>query len=489
MSFFGYTIKELEVLIHKKELSAEDIVDMSFNRIKEVDEEVQAFITLNEDEASAHAKMLDASTEDKQKLFSLPVGIKDNIMTKGLRTTAASQILANFDQPLYNATVIDKLNSAQAITIGKLNMDEFAMGSTTQKSSYGITRNPWNLDYVPGGSSGGSAAAVAAGEVLFALGSDTGGSVRQPASFTGIVGMKPTYGRVSRNGLIALASSLEQIGPMTHTVEDNARVLEVISGYDANDSTSANKDVPAFSEGIKAGVRGLKIAVPEEYLGNGVTEEVRESVMNALKMFELLGATVDNISLPHSVYAPAAYYVLSAAEASASLARYDGVRFGVRAENAENMIDMMELSRGQGFGDEVKKRILFGTYVLGANQYASVFEKAQKIRTLVKKEFTTIFETYDIVIGPTTASTAFKVGEENVDSKFQTMNDLLNVPANLAGLPAISIPAGFSENGLPLGLQMIGQPFAEQTLYRAAYAYEDATNHHKKRPVLGGASK
>lgn len=488
MSFFGYTIKELEQLLHKKELSTEDIVDMSVKRIKEVDHEVQAFLTLNEEGARAQAKALDASTAEKEKLFSVPVGIKDNIMTKGLRTTAASQILANFDNPLYSATVIEKLNDAQAITIGKLNMDEFAMGSTTELSSYHLTRNPWNPDYVPGGSSGGSAAAVASGEVLFTLGSDTGGSIRQPASFTGIIGMKPTYGRVSRYGLIAHASSLDQIGPMTHTVEDNARVLEVLSGYDPHDTTSSKQDVPTFSEGIKEGVQGLRIAVPEEYLGDDVSEDVKESVMNALKMFELLGATVDKVSLPHSAYAPSAYYVLSAAEASASLARFDGVRFGVRAENTQNMIDMMEQSRGQGFGDEVKKRIIFGTYALSAGNYTNVFEKAQKIRTLIKQEFTTIFDSYDVVIGPTTADAAHRIGEK-IDPKIGAMNDLLAVPANLAGLPAISLPAGFSEVGLPLGLQIIGKPFAEQTLYRTAYAYEAATNHHKKRPMLGGVNK
>lgn len=489
MSFYGYTIKELEELLHKKELSAEEIVDMSYKRIEEVDDQVQAFITLNEEEARAQAKALDTSTEEKQKLFSLPVGIKDNIMTKGLRTTCASKILENFDEPLYSATVMEKLTAAQAITIGKLNMDEFAMGSTTENSSYKITRNPWNLDHIPGGSSGGSAAAVAAGEVLFSLGTDTGGSIRQPAAFTGIVGMKPTYGRVSRNGLVAYASSLDQIGPMTHTVEDNARILEVISGHDPADSTSSTKDVPLFTEGITEGIRGLRVAVPQEYLEDGVSEEVKESVMNALKMFELLGATVDKVSLPHSAYAPAAYYVLSAAEASASMARFDGVRYGVRAENSKNMIEMMELSRGQGFGEEVKKRIIFGTFALGSANYKNFYEKAQKIRTLIKKEFTTIFDTYDVVIGPTSATTAYKIGEENIDPLIRQTNDMLTVPVNLAGLPAISIPAGFSETGLPMGLQIIGKPFAEQTLYRAAYAYEKATNHHKKRPVLGGASK
>ena len=489
MSYFGYTIKDIEKQIHKKEMSVSDVVDLSYKRIAEVDGQVKAFLTLDEENARAHAKKLDEAAGDQHKLFGIPNAIKDNIMTKGLRTTGASQFLKNFNDPLYNATVVEKLNREKSITIGKVNMDEFAMGSTSENSSFQTTRNPWNLDHVPGGSSGGSAAAVAAGEVLFSLGSDTGGSVRQPAAFTGIVGLKPTYGLVSRYGLIAFASSLDQIGPITRTVEDNARILEVISGQDPLDSTSANIESRSYTEAIKEDVKGMKIAIPEEYLGEGVSEEVKESVLNAVKMYELLGATCEKVSLPHSKYAAAAYYMISSAEASTALARFDGVRFGVRAENAENMIEMMKLSRSQGFGDEVKKRILLGSYVLSAGHYETYFEKAQKIRTLITQEFETIFKTYDIVIGPTTARTAYKVGETNIDEATKRANDILTVPVNLAGLPAISLPCGFSEENLPMGLQIIGKAFDEHTLYRAAYAYEKATNHHKKRPVLEGENK
>ena len=488
MSFFGYKIKDIEEKLHKKELSASDIVDMSFKRIGEVDDQIGAFLTLDEENARAQAKQLDESTNHDEKLFAIPAGIKDNIITKGLRTTCASQFLSNFTNPLYNATAMEKLNAAKAITVGKLNMDEFAMGSTTETSSYKLTRNPWNTDHVPGGSSGGSAAAVAAGQVLFSLGSDTGGSVRQPAAFSGIVGMKPTYGLVSRHGLVAMASSLDQIGPMTYSVEDNARVLEVIAGHDPNDSTTLNAVVPSFTEELAKDIKGLKIAVPEEYLAN-VSEEVKESVENALKMFELLGASVEKVSLPHSKYAAAAYYIISAAEASTALARFDGVRFGVRAEQAENMIEMMKLSRGQGFGDEAKKRIILGTFALSTGNYQTYYEKAQKIRTLIKQEFDTVFESYDIVIGPTTATTAYRIGEVNIDPATLETADMLTVPVNLAGLPAISLPCGFSEEGLPMGLQIIGKHFDETTVYRAAYAYEQATNHHKKRPELEGENK
>lgn len=489
MSLFGATIKELEEQLQKKEISASDIVDQSFKRIEEVDGQVQAFLTLDEENARAKAKELDEMTDQNHKLFAIPAGIKDNIVTKGLRTTCASQFLSNFNDPLYDATVVQKLNEAKSITIGKLNMDEFAMGSTTETSGYQKTRNPWHTDHVPGGSSGGSAAAVAAGEVLYSLGSDTGGSIRQPAAYTGIVGMKPTYGLVSRYGLVAFASSLDQMGPMTHTVEDNARILEVIAGYDALDSTSSKLAVPSFTEALTGDVKGLRIAIPEEYLGEGVSPEVKESVMNAVKMYELLGATCEKVSMPHTKYAAAAYYMISSAEASTALARFDGIRFGVRAENADNMIDMMKLSRGQGFGDEVKKRIILGTFALSAGNFEAYFEKAQKIRTLIKQEFETIFKTYDVVLGPTTATTAYKIGDTNIDPLSTYTDDMLTVPANLAGLPAISLPCGFSEEGLPMGLQIIGNHFAESTVYKVAHAYEKSTNHHKKRPVLEGENK
>ncbi|WHX25039.1 Asp-tRNA(Asn)/Glu-tRNA(Gln) amidotransferase subunit GatA [Virgibacillus halodenitrificans] len=488
MSLFDYTIKELEEKIHNKEVTVEDLVDTSYKRIKEVDGQVHAFLTLNEESAREEAKKLDAAADQTASLFGMPAGIKDNIVTKALRTTCASQFLDNFDDPLYNATVVDKLASQQAVTIGKLNMDEFAMGSSNENSSYTPTRNPWNTDYVPGGSSGGSAASVAAGEVLFSLGSDTGGSIRQPAAFCGVVGLKPTYGRVSRFGLVAFASSLDQIGPITRNVEDNARVLEVIAGIDPMDSTSANVEVPKYTEALTGDVKGLKIAVPKEYLAEGVAPEVKESVLQALKVYESLGATWEEVSLPHSKYAVATYYLLSSSEASANLARFDGVRYGVRSENADNMIDMFKKSRSEGFGEEVKRRIMLGTFALSSGYYDAYYKKAQKVRTLIKNDFDKIFEDYDVVIGPTTPTPAFKVGEKIDDPLTMYANDILTIPVNLAGVPGISLPCGFSEEGLPFGLQIIGKHFDESTVYRAAHAYEQATDHHKKRPQLGGAN-
>ncbi|APC47184.1 Asp-tRNA(Asn)/Glu-tRNA(Gln) amidotransferase subunit GatA [Virgibacillus halodenitrificans] len=488
MSLFDYTIKELEEKIHNKEVTVQDLVDTSYKRIKEVDGQVHAFLTLNEESAREEAKKLDAAADQTASLFGMPAGIKDNIVTKALRTTCASQFLDNFDDPLYNATVVDKLASQQAVTIGKLNMDEFAMGSSNENSSYTPTRNPWNTDYVPGGSSGGSAASVAAGEVLFSLGSDTGGSIRQPAAFCGVVGLKPTYGRVSRFGLVAFASSLDQIGPITRNVEDNARVLEVIAGIDPMDSTSANVEVPKYTEALTGDVKGLKIAVPKEYLAEGVAPEVKESVLQALKVYESLGATWEEVSLPHSKYAVATYYLLSSSEASANLARFDGVRYGVRSENADNMIDMFKKSRSEGFGEEVKRRIMLGTFALSSGYYDAYYKKAQKVRTLIKNDFDKIFEDYDVVIGPTTPTPAFKVGEKIDDPLTMYANDILTIPVNLAGVPGISLPCGFSEEGLPFGLQIIGKHFDESTVYRAAHAYEQATDHHKKRPQLGGAN-
>lgn len=489
MSLFGYTIKDLEDKLHKKELSVSELVDMSYKRIHEVEENVKSFITLDEENARQKAKELDNQEDKSQPLFGLPSGIKDNLVTKGLRTTCASKILDNFNDPLYDATVVKNLDHAGAVTIGKLNLDEFAMGSTTETSSYMKTRNPWNLDHVPGGSSGGSAAAVASGQVLFSLGTDTGGSIRQPAAFCGIVGMKPTYGLVSRNGLVAMASSLDQIGPMTQNVEDNARILEVIAGHDPLDSTSVNSEVPSYTENIQKDIKGLKIAVPEEYLGEGVSEEIKEAINNALKMYELLGAKVEKVSLPHSAYAASTYQLIAAAEASTGLARFDGIRYGVRSDNATDSIDVMKLSRGEGFGDEVKRRIILGTYVLSAGNYEKYFEKAQKLRTLIRQEFDNVFEKYDVVIGPTAPTTAYKLGDKDIDGQVKMMSDMLTVPVNLAGLPGISIPCGFSSEGLPMGLQIIGKHFDELTLYRAAYAYEQATNHHKRRPTLEGTDQ
>ncbi|MBC5636290.1 Asp-tRNA(Asn)/Glu-tRNA(Gln) amidotransferase subunit GatA [Ornithinibacillus sp. BX22] len=488
MSLFDHSIKEIEAKLHNKEITVSDLVDTSYKRIHEVEDKVHAFLTLDEENARAKAKELDSKTDATAKLFGIPAGIKDNIVTKGLRTTCASQFLRNFEDPLYDATVVEKLNQEKSVTIGKLNMDEFAMGSSNENSGFTSTRNPWNTDYVPGGSSGGSAAAVAAGEVLFSLGSDTGGSIRQPAAFCGVVGLKPTYGLVSRFGLVAFASSLDQIGPLTRTVEDNARVLEVIAGHDPMDSTSANVEVPSYTEALTGDVKGLKIAVPKEYLAEGVNPEVKEAVLAALKVYESLGATWDEVSLPHSKYAVATYYLLSSSEASANLSRFDGVRYGVRSENAENMIDMFKKSRSEGFGEEVKRRIMLGTFALSSGYYDAYYKKAQRVRTLIKNDFEKIFEEYDVVIGPTTPTPAFKVGEKINDPLTMYANDILTIPVNLAGVPGISIPCGLSPEGLPIGLQIIGKHFDERTVFRAAHAFEQATDHHTKRPQIGGAN-
>ncbi|WP_163539173.1 Asp-tRNA(Asn)/Glu-tRNA(Gln) amidotransferase subunit GatA [Gracilibacillus sp. YIM 98692] len=487
MSLFDYTLKELQDKLHNKEISVSDLVEASYARINEVDDQVKAFLTLNEEEAKEQAKQLDEQLgENPSILYGMPIGIKDNIVTKGLRTTCASQILDNLNDPLYDATVVEKLKEEKTVTIGKLNMDEFAMGSSNENSSYQKTRNPWNTDYVPGGSSGGSAASVAAGEVFFSLGSDTGGSIRQPAAFCGVVGLKPTYGLVSRFGLVAFASSLDQIGPITRTVEDNAHLLQAIVGQDKMDSTSANVDVPNYSEVINQDVEGLRIAVPKEYLQEGVNPEVRETVLEALKQYEELGATWEEVSLPHSKYAVAAYYLLSSSEASANLARFDGVRYGVRSEKADNMLDMFKLSRAEGFGDEVKRRIMLGTFALSSGYYDAYYKKAQKVRTLIKNDFEKVFEDYDVIVGPTTPTPAFKVGENIDDPLTMYANDILTIPVNLAGVPGISLPCGFSSEGLPIGLQIIGKHFDESKVYRAAHAFEKATDHHKKRPSLGG---
>ncbi|MGM0876025.1 MAG: Asp-tRNA(Asn)/Glu-tRNA(Gln) amidotransferase subunit GatA [Bacillota bacterium] len=485
MALFDHKISELKELLHKKEISVSDLVDESFKRIQEVDDKVGAFLTLNEENARTYAKELDEALGSRDEfglLFGMPIGVKDNIVTKGLRTTCASKILENFD-PIYDATVVKHLQTAEAVTIGKLNMDEFAMGSSTENSGYQSTRNPWNLETVPGGSSGGSAAAVAAGEVPFSLGSDTGGSIRQPAAFCGVVGLKPTYGRVSRFGLVAFASSLDQIGPITRNVEDNAFLLQAISGADEMDSTSANVEVPDFLSSLTGDIKGLKIAVPKEYLGEGVNEEVKQSVLDALKVLEGQGASWEEVSLPHSKYALATYYLLSSSEASANLSRFDGVRYGHRSDNAESLIELYKQSRAEGFGNEVKRRIMLGTFALSSGYYDAYYKKAQKVRTLIKKDFEDVFEKYDVIIGPTTPTPAFKIGENVKDPLTMYANDILTIPVNLAGVPGISVPCGLS-NGLPLGLQIIGKHFDESTIYRVAHVFEQATDHHKAKPEL-----
>ncbi|MGM7683244.1 Asp-tRNA(Asn)/Glu-tRNA(Gln) amidotransferase subunit GatA [Cytobacillus sp. Hm23] len=485
MSLFDHKISELHKLLHKKEITVTNLVDESYKRINEVEDKINSFLTLNEENARAYAKQLDEAIGNKDEyglLFGLPIGLKDNIVTKNLRTTCASKILENFD-PIYDATVVKRLYDAETVTIGKLNMDEFAMGSSNENSGFHVTRNPWNTDHVPGGSSGGSATAVAAGEVLFSLGSDTGGSIRQPAAFCGVVGFKPTYGRVSRFGLVAFASSLDQIGPITRNVEDNAYLLQAIAGHDQMDTTSANVEVPDFISSLTGDVKGLKIAVPTEYIGEGVSDDVRKSVLQALKVLEGLGATWEEVSLPHSKYALATYYLLSSSEASANLARFDGVRYGYRTDNAESLIDMYKQTRSEGFGEEVKRRIMLGTFALSSGYYDAYYKKAQQVRTLIKKDFEDVFEKYDVIIGPTTPTPAFKIGENIEDPLTMYANDILTIPVNLAGVPGISVPCGLS-NGLPLGLQIIGKHFDEATVYRVAHAFEQATDHHKAKPVL-----
>ncbi|MBY6272513.1 MAG: Asp-tRNA(Asn)/Glu-tRNA(Gln) amidotransferase subunit GatA [Caldibacillus debilis] len=482
---FEHKLKDLHEMLVKKEISAADLVDESFRRIREVEDKVQAFITLDEEGARKRAKELDERREEAEVhslFYGMPIGIKDNIVTKGVLTTCASKILENFI-PIYNATVVEKLQNAGTVMIGKLNMDEFAMGSSTENSHFKKTYNPWDLERVPGGSSGGSAAAVAAGEVPFALGSDTGGSIRQPAAFCGVVGMKPTYGRVSRFGLVAFASSLDQIGPITRNVEDNAYLLQLIAGVDPHDSTSADVEVPDYTKAFTGDVKGLKIAVPKEYLGEGVSEESRQAVLAALKVLEKLGAVWEEVSLPHSKYGVACYYLLASSEASSNLARFDGIRYGYRAKDAENLWDLYKKTRAEGFGDEVKRRIMLGTFALSSGYYDAYYKKAQQVRTLIKQDFDRVFEAFDVVIGPTTPTPAFKIGEKIDDPLTMYANDILTIPVNLAGLPAISVPCGFAGH-LPLGLQIIGKPFDETTVYRVAHAFEQATDYHRQRPNL-----
>lgn len=487
MSLLQKSLKEIHNLIEKREISALDLVAESLTRIETIDQKVRAFLTVDEEGARKKAKELDqllAKSDSKGLLAAIPAGIKDNICTEGLRTTCASKLLANYE-PIYNATVIEKLNSAQAIIMGKLNMDEFAMGSSTENSGFHLTYNPWDLNRVPGGSSGGSAAAVAANEVYFALGSDTGGSIRQPAAYCGVVGLKPTYGRVSRYGLVAFASSLDQIGPLTKNVEDAAYVLQVLAGHDQQDTTSADVEVPNFVQALTGDIRGLKVAVPKEMMGDGIEEGVRYQIQSALKQLEKLGAICEEVSLPHIEYAVATYYLVAPAEASSNLARYDGVRYGVRKQGG-NLLEMYKETRSKGFGAEVKRRIMLGTYALSSGYYDAYYLKAQKVRTLIRQDFEQIFADYDVIVGPTAPTVAFEIGSQIDDPLTMYANDVCTIPVSLAGLPAISIPCGLSE-GLPVGLQIVGKPFDEATILRVAHAFEESTEPIGT-PDLGGLS-
>lgn len=485
MSLFDLKLQDLHSRLAGKELAVTDLVDESLKAIQAAEPKVKAFLRVDEEGARLSARLMDeqlAQGEDRGLLFGLPAGIKDNIVTERLVTTCASRFLENYD-PIYDATVVRKLKQAQAVTIGKLNMDEFAMGGSNENSAFQVTTNPWNSEHVPGGSSGGSAAAVAASEVYFSLGSDTGGSIRQPAAYCGVVGLKPTYGLVSRFGLVAFASSLDQIGPLTKNVEDAAYVLQAIAGHDPQDSTSANVAIPDYLSALSGDVKGLRIAVPQEYMGAGVDPAVKEAVLAALRQLESLGATWEEVSMPHTEYAVATYYLLASSEASSNLARFDGVRYGVRASDPDNLLDLYVKSRSEGFGPEVKRRIMLGTYALSSGYYDAYYLKAQKVRTLIKRDFDRVFESYDVIIGPTAPTTAFKIGEQVGDPLTMYLNDILTIPVNLAGVPAISVPCGLA-GGLPVGLQIIGKALDESTVLRVAHAFEQHTDHHKRRPAL-----
>lgn len=481
MSLRYESIESLSQMIQNKTIKPSELIKDTFVNIEKDDQIINSFLALDKEAALQKAAAMDNETPSG-KLFGIPMGIKDNIVTKDVETTCASKILGGFNS-VYDATVMNKLNAENGILVGKLNMDEFAMGGSTENSFYKKTVNPFDHKAVPGGSSGGSAAAVAASLVPFSLGSDTGGSIRQPASYCGVVGMKPTYGRVSRFGLVAFASSLDQIGPITRNVKDNATVLEVMSGLDPHDSTSAPVDNVDFTSQIDKDIKGLRVAVPKEYLGEGVSEEVKSSVQAAIKELEKMGATVDEVSLPNSKYGVATYYILSSSEASANLARFDGIRYGYQAEGAQNLEELYKKTRQEGFGDEVKRRIMLGTYALSSGYYDAYYKKAQKVRTLIKQDFERVFENYDIIVGPTAPTTAFDIGAQINDPLTMYANDILTIPINLAGLPSMSIPCGES-NGRPIGLQLIGKPFDEKTLYNVAYQYEQIFNMHERYQSL-----
>jgi aspartyl-tRNA(Asn)/glutamyl-tRNA(Gln) amidotransferase subunit A len=480
------TIHEAHELLKKRKISSAELTKSVLKRIGEVDEKIRACVTIVEDVALKEAEKADdyIKTGDAiSPLTGIPTLIKDVICTKGIRTTCSSKMLENFVPP-YDATVIEKLKAQNVVIVGKTNMDEFAMGSSTEHSAFFPTHNPWDLSRVPGGSSGGSAAAVAADETIYALGSDTGGSVRQPAALCSVVGLKPTYGRVSRFGLVAFASSLDQIGPLSKDVTDCALVMNAIAGYDPRDSTSVPHPVPDYTQSLIPDIKGIKIGIPREYFVEGMQNEVRVALEAAIDKLRQLGAEIDwEVSLPHTKYALAVYYILAPSEASANLARYDGVKYGFSERNASNVIEMTERTRQFGFGAEVKRRIMLGTYALSAGYYDAYYLKAQKVRTLIKQEFDQAFEKYDALVTPTSPIVPFKLGEKLADPMQMYLSDICTLPINIAGIPAISIPAGFTDN-LPIGMQIMGKPFAEETLLRIAFAYEQATDWHNRKPPL-----
>lgn len=487
MKLFEQPAHVLHDMLVNNEITSLELTEAILSRIDEVEGDVKAYLTLTRDEAIAQAKSVDEKIARGEKisfLEGIPGAIKDNICTKGVKTTCASKILQNFVPP-YSATVVNKLNAENAVILGKTNLDEFAMGGSTENSAYFPTRNPWNTECVPGGSSGGSAAAVAAGTAVWAIGSDTGGSIRQPASFCGVVGMKPTYGRVSRYGLVAYASSLDQIGPITKDVTDCAHILNIIAGHDDMDSTCVNEAVPDYTKALVEDVKGLKLGIPKEYFVDGMDPDVEKAIRDSIKKLEELGAEVVEISLPNTAHAISTYYLIAPAEAATNLERYDGVSYGERADGVD-IVDMMTNTRSQYFGEEVKRRIMIGNYALSAGYYDAYYLKALKVRRLVKEDYDKAFEKVDVIVCPTAPSPAYKIGEKIDNPLEMYLQDVCTVPLNLAGLPGISVPCGFSSKGLPIGMQLIGKPLDEATLIRTAYTYEQSQDFHKSRAALGG---
>ncbi|MEN6313659.1 MAG: Asp-tRNA(Asn)/Glu-tRNA(Gln) amidotransferase subunit GatA [Clostridiaceae bacterium] len=486
MKLYEMTAHELSAMLRSGEIGAVELVQAYLDRIDEVDPKLGSYITISRNIALKQAGDLQDAFNGKADLpplAGIPMAVKDNICTEGIATTCASKILKNFVPP-YNATVVEKLYSQKAVLLGKLNMDEFAMGGSTENSYFKQTKNPWDTQRVPGGSSGGAASSVAGGETVFALGSDTGGSIRQPASFCGVVGMKPTYGAISRYGLVAFASSLDQIGPITRDVTDCALILDAIAGQDRLDSTSAPVKHPDYTKALLNDVKGMKIGIPREYTAEGINTEVKNAVLDAARTYEKLGAACEECSLPITEYAIPAYYIISSAEASSNLARYDGIKYGYRAEKYDDLLDLYKQTRSEGFGQEVKRRIMLGTYALSSGYYDAYYKKALQVRTLIRNGFDEVFSKFDMVLGPTAPTTAYKIGEKVNDPLAMYLGDIYTVSANIAGLPALVLPCGFDRDGLPIGLQLISKPFGEATLLRAGYTFEQNTGFHLKRPEI-----
>ncbi|HEY2988161.1 MAG TPA: Asp-tRNA(Asn)/Glu-tRNA(Gln) amidotransferase subunit GatA [Candidatus Binatia bacterium] len=485
MSLHTSTIHGLSAQLQKREISSVELTESVFARISATEERLHSYVTLCRESASAEGRRADErlkSGGDHSPLLGIPIALKDIFITEGVRTTCGSKILGNFVPP-YDGTAVKKLKASGAVIVGKTNMDEFAMGSSTENSAFAVTRNPWNLERVPGGSSGGSAAAVAADECIAALGTDTGGSIRQPAACCGIVGLKPTYGRVSRFGVIAFASSLDQVGPMAKDTTDCALLLEAIAGHDSADSTSVPAPVPAYAGKLNGGVKGLRVGLPKEYFISGIQPEVERAVKEAVRCLEKDGAEVVEVSLPHTEYAVAVYYIIATAEASSNLARYDGMKYGYRAP-AKDLMETYMKTRQEGLGPEVKRRIMLGTYALSAGYYDAYYLKAQKVRALIKRDFEAAFKHCDVIVTPTAPTTAFKIGEKTGDPLQMYLSDIFTISVNLAGLPGLSLPCGLDAENMPIGMQIIGKHFDEATMLRVAYAYEQSTDWHKRKPKL-----